>query len=228
MSLCSVCADRSILYKSKLPFVLVFNKTDVQSPQFAMDWMQDFEKFQQALAAGNATDPSEQARGGGDSASFRARGEEPSYMNSLMNSMSLVLDEFYKNLRAVGVSSMTGEGMDNFLDAVQAARQEYIDDYRPQLQKMLAEKQANLEKSKQQQMERLKKDMEKAKSADSGLAGARAHAKTEAATEDATEPRYPGDGELIDPDEDEQKPEPDLPREKAGWKEDGTFWPRAS
>ena len=87
------------MYKSKLPFVLVFNKTDVQSPQFAMDWMQDFEKFQQALAAGNATDPSEQARGGGDSASFRARGEEPSYMNSLMNSMSLVLDEFYGHLK---------------------------------------------------------------------------------------------------------------------------------
>ncbi len=48
----------SILYKTKLPFILVFNKTDAQSHQFALEWMQDFEKFQEALAAGNATDPS--------------------------------------------------------------------------------------------------------------------------------------------------------------------------
>jgi hypothetical protein len=63
--------------------VLVFNKTDVQSHNFAVEWMDDFEAFQQALADRDRKD---------------ADGEQ-SYMSSLMNSMSLVLDEFYKGLK---------------------------------------------------------------------------------------------------------------------------------
>lgn len=74
----------SILYKTKLPFILVFNKIDVQPHDFALEWMQDFEAFQAALASHSGTRDAE---------------GEPTYMNSLMNSMSLVLDEFYKNLK---------------------------------------------------------------------------------------------------------------------------------
>ena len=74
---------RSILYKTKLPFILVFNKTDVTRHEFAVEWMQDFEAFQAALAT----------------SANRDIDGEPTYMNSLMNSMSLVLDEFYKNLK---------------------------------------------------------------------------------------------------------------------------------
>ncbi len=73
----------SILYKTKLPFILVFNKTDVRPHDFAVEWMQDFEAFQAALASHQGTTDDE---------------GEPTYMNSLMNSMSLVLDEFYKHL----------------------------------------------------------------------------------------------------------------------------------
>ena len=47
--------------------------------------MADFEEFQAALASHSGTRDAE---------------GEPTYMNSLMNSMSLVLDEFYKNLKA--------------------------------------------------------------------------------------------------------------------------------
>lgn len=77
----------SILYKTKLPFILVFNKTDVESHEFAIEWMHDFETFQSALA---------------DHGSQRGQGAygdgEPSYMDSLINSMSLVLEEFYNHL----------------------------------------------------------------------------------------------------------------------------------
>ncbi|KAI9617484.1 hypothetical protein KEM48_007074 [Puccinia striiformis f. sp. tritici PST-130] len=100
----------SILYKTRLPFLLVFNKTDVQPHDFALEWMQDFEVFQQALVAQSQSNESEGGSG---------------YMSSLMNSMSLVLDEFYKNLRAVGCSAMTGFGMKEFFEAVDEARQEY-------------------------------------------------------------------------------------------------------
>jgi GTP1/Obg family GTP-binding protein len=74
----------SILYKTKLPFIIVFNKTDVQPHAFALEWMQDFEVFQEALATHQSTSDDDGA---------------PTYMNSLMNSMSLVLDEFYKHLK---------------------------------------------------------------------------------------------------------------------------------
>jgi translation initiation factor IF-2 len=91
----------SILYKTKLPFILVFNKTDVVSHSFAVDWMTDFESFQQALQ------------------------QDTTYMSSLMNSMSLVLDEFYSHLKVVGVSAVTGEGIDDFFEAVKSATEEY-------------------------------------------------------------------------------------------------------
>ena len=61
----------------------MFNKTDVRPHDFAVEWMQDFEAFQSALASHQGTTDDE---------------GEPTYMNSLMNSMSLVLDEFYKHL----------------------------------------------------------------------------------------------------------------------------------
>lgn len=103
----------SILYKTKLPFILVFNKTDVKDWDFAQEWMTDFEAFQEALLKkkGDAGADGEAGEGG--------------FMNSLMTSMSLMLEEFYRNLRACGVSAMTGDGMEDFFEKVEEARQEY-------------------------------------------------------------------------------------------------------
>ena len=91
----------SILYKTRLPFVLVFNKTDVVPHEFAIEWMKDYESFQAALQ------------------------EDTTYMSSLVNSMCLVLEEFYNTLRVCGTSAVTGAGMDDFLDRVKEAREEY-------------------------------------------------------------------------------------------------------
>ncbi|KAK4686963.1 GPN-loop GTPase, partial [Tremellales sp. Uapishka_1] len=133
----------SILYKTRLPFILVFNKIDVEPHDFALEWMEDFEKFQEALAE----------RG-------REENGEQSYMNSLVGSMCLVLEEFYNNLRAVGVSAMTGEGMKNFFGAVEEARKEYEADYRPELERLAKERKDKTEADKKSQLERLMKDMD--------------------------------------------------------------------
>ena len=39
----------SILYKTKLPLLLAFNKIDVVRHEFAVDWMKDYEVFNEAL-----------------------------------------------------------------------------------------------------------------------------------------------------------------------------------
>ncbi|KAF7792015.1 hypothetical protein EIP86_003042 [Pleurotus ostreatoroseus] len=135
----------SILYKTKLPFILVFNKTDVQPHEFAVEWMQDFEAFQEALATHKGTVDDE---------------GEPTYMNSLMNSMSLVLDEFYKQLKAVGVSSVTGAGVQEFFDAVDASRTEYERDYLPELKRAREAREKSLQVAKDDSMNRLMKDLE--------------------------------------------------------------------
>lgn len=73
----------SVLYKSQLPMVCVFNKIDVVPCAFAEEWMTDFEAYQAALDA-DADNGNGGYGGGGD------------YMTSLNRSLSLVMDEFYK------------------------------------------------------------------------------------------------------------------------------------
>lgn len=61
----------SILYKSKLPLGIVFNKIDILDHTFLLNWMKDFDEFDKSLQL------------------------EGSYLTSLSRSMSLVLEEFY-------------------------------------------------------------------------------------------------------------------------------------
>jgi len=106
----------SILYKCKLPFVLAMNKIDVVSHKYALDWMEDFEVFQEALSG------------------------ETSYVSNLAQSMSLALDEFYSHLNAVGVSAMTGEGVEDFINAIRVGREEYNTDYKPEYERLKKER----------------------------------------------------------------------------------------
>ncbi|ELV13727.1 GPN-loop GTPase 1 [Tupaia chinensis] len=125
----------SILYKTKLPFIVVMNKTDIIDHSFAVEWMQDFEAFQDAL------------------------NQETTYVSNLTRSMSLVLDEFYSSLRVVGVSAVLGTGLDELFVQVISAAEEYEREYRPEyerLKKSLASAQSQQQK---EQLEHLRKDM---------------------------------------------------------------------
>lgn len=138
----------SILYKTKLPMILVFNKTDVQSADFAHEWMTDFEKFQDALRAEE------------DKGVFGGEGHGGSgYMSSLLNSMSLMLEEFYSHLSMVGVSAMTGDGIAEFFEKVEDKRKEFDRDYKPELERRRKEREEASQEQKQHDLTRFMKDM---------------------------------------------------------------------
>ncbi|XP_040984680.1 GPN-loop GTPase 1 isoform X2 [Aquila chrysaetos chrysaetos] len=173
----------SILYKTKLPFIVVMNKwcwqmkyirvldtsccdnsgytcvgliktelgnlqsraeyfekisilkTDIIDHSFAVEWMQDFETFQDAL------------------------NQETSYVSNLTRSMSLVLDEFYSSLKVVGVSAVLSTGLDDFFVQLSKAVDEYEREYRPEYERLRKTLEKAQNKQKREQLEHLWKDM---------------------------------------------------------------------
>ena len=144
----------SILYKTKLPMILVFNKTDVKDATFAEEWITDFESFQAALKQ-----EEELGSFGGVEGAATGLGGGSGYMGSLLNSMSLMLEEFYRHLRVVPVSSMTGQGVDNFFDAVTEKASEFERDYKPELEKRRQDRQKEKDNKREQELGRLMNDM---------------------------------------------------------------------
>ncbi|OAA53562.1 ATP binding protein [Cordyceps fumosorosea ARSEF 2679] len=143
----------SILYKTKLPMILVFNKTDVKDAEFAREWMTDFEAFQEALRRDEESD----ALGGGPEGVGGHGGS--GYMGSLLNSMSLVLEEFYAHLSMVGVSARAGTGVDDFFAAVEEKRLEFLRDYQPELERRRAERDSEKKKARDRELDRMMQDM---------------------------------------------------------------------
>ena len=70
-----------IMYKMKLPLILVFNKLDL-----VKEWLQNFQSLQDALK------------------------KKDDYISTFSSSLSLLLAEFYKTIKYVSVSSKRGEG----------------------------------------------------------------------------------------------------------------------
>ena len=101
----------SVAYRSKLPVMLSFNKVDSTRHEFALEWMRDLDAYQEALHEVNT------------------------YATDLSFSLALVLDQFYRELRTVGTSAFTGEGVNDFFASVNDAAREFEHDIRPEIEK---------------------------------------------------------------------------------------------
>ncbi|XP_037874784.1 GPN-loop GTPase 1 [Bombyx mori] len=128
----------SILYKTRLPFIVVMNKIDVVNNSYAVEWMRDFEAFQEAL----------NADGGGETEGGNT------YIGNLTQSMALALDSFYSDLKCCGVSAHTGEGIDEFFKLVDESAEEYEREYKADWLKMRAEKLAEEKRRKEDELKK--------------------------------------------------------------------------
>jgi GTPase Era involved in 16S rRNA processing len=100
----------SILYRSRIPLVVVWNKRDCVPMEDAARleaWMRDFEAFDAEL---ERYDEANRIPGGGD------------FSVSFSRSLALALNEFYRQVPCVFVSAYTGEGMDTLFEALQSAK----------------------------------------------------------------------------------------------------------
>jgi GPN-loop GTPase len=100
----------SILFKSQLPLIVVFNKIDQSSSDEPISWLRDYFSMQAALHKAEERSP------------------DSSYLLSLIQSMGLVLEEFYNALEVVSVSAESGEGMEELLKAIDKATVEFYKD----------------------------------------------------------------------------------------------------
>lgn len=111
----NVLQAASILYRTRLPLLLVFNKADVAGADAVASWLTDWDALDAALSG------------------------EKSYAATLSRSLSLVLDEFVGVIPHVAVSAATGAGFDDLLAACGRLKREYAATY---LQDLLARRDA--------------------------------------------------------------------------------------
>jgi len=62
------------------------------------------------------------------------------YLSSLSRSLSLVLEEFYKNIEACGVSAGTGKGFDKLEAKFEKCKNEYYEVFYVEVQNKLKQK----------------------------------------------------------------------------------------
>ena len=98
----------SVFYRHQIPMILIFNKIDECENNNAMEWMHDFVKFHERMASE----------------------DEGNYISSFNQSLSTVLDEFIQAFPSVGVNSLTGEGVEEFLHQLDKTVVDLLPKYR--------------------------------------------------------------------------------------------------
>ncbi|KAL7069041.1 putative XPA-binding protein 1 [Cryptosporidium serpentis] len=118
----------SVMYRCKLPFTAVFNKTDVVDFDECAKWMEDYDSFSQAVLLNDDT-----------------------YMASLSRSCALALAEFYRDLRSVGISSALGSGFPEYLEKLKSAEHEFNTEYKAWIEerRQIIQDKRNIEAEKQ-------------------------------------------------------------------------------
>lgn len=125
----------SIMYKTNLPLLCVFNKNDVNDSAIIEEWINDSDKFMDAL------------------------NNDDTYMSSLTRSMSLMLNEFYQTIQHVSVSAVTGNGFDTLFDKLNTLKQQYYDDYIPMVKDKIQAKQQEEKNRQEISVQKLQRDM---------------------------------------------------------------------
>ncbi|CAO2821453.1 unnamed protein product [Amaranthus hypochondriacus] len=93
---------------------------------------------------------------------------DQSHTSTLTRSLSFVLDQLYQNVRSVGVSALSGAGMNEFFKAIDDSATEFMETYKVDLDKRVAEKQRLEEDRVRQNMEKLGRDLQES-NPDTGL-----------------------------------------------------------
>ena len=100
----------SILFRLKLPLLILFNKLDLNQEKVQEDWMKDYDKFIQSLKEYDSL-----------------------YLTSFSRSLSLALDDFYQKLAFRFVSCLTMEGMSGLGGTLEQLKEEYFEFYHQSL-----------------------------------------------------------------------------------------------
>ena len=117
--------------------VCVFNKIDITPCEFVKEWMDDFESYHAAIDI-----------------------DDEEYMGSLNRSLSLVMDVFYRNIKTVGVSAVTGAGMMELFAKIDEAGVEFRECYLPDLARRTTERQSRDAVKRASELNQLQKDLD--------------------------------------------------------------------
>merc|ERR1712228_111399 len=80
------------------------------------------------------------------------------YQSTLIQGLGNVLDAFYKNIKTVGVSAVSGQGMLQCFEQIEKCKKEYFEEYKPMILKKMRERQKRNEIEKERQMKQIEKD----------------------------------------------------------------------
>ncbi|SBT43968.1 XPA binding protein 1, putative [Plasmodium ovale wallikeri] len=103
----------SVLYKTRLPFLACFNKIDVIRHDKCIEWMKNYDSFNEDVL------------------------RDESYMASFSRSCALMINEFYEEIKTVGISSKTNEGFNHVFKKLELLKEEYIEEYVSLIEKQM-------------------------------------------------------------------------------------------